>query len=207
MNWIKEQWQLLGRFFTGGFRRTAFLCAAGMLLAVVLGAGIGMLFPEQAVETLNAFMEQISQSGVVSGEGQISVFPLLMNNWRAMLISMAYGFVPFLFLPVISLLANGALLGLLAALFAGQGASLLAFLAGILPHGIFELSALILSIACGVTLCVNMGRLVCGNPNRKPLLELLEDLLRMLVLVIAPLTAIAAVVECYVTPIVMGWFL
>lgn len=204
MNWIKEQGELLGRFFTDGFRRTAYWCAGGMLLAAVLGAGAGLLFPEQAMAALNAFMEQIEQSGVVSGEGEISVFPLLMNNWRAMLISILYGFIPFLFLPVLSLISNGALLGLLAAVFVDQGAPVAAFLAGILPHGIFELSALILSIACGVTLCRHMCRMVCSDPDRRPLPALLEDLLRVLVLVIAPLTAIAAAVECYITPVVMG---
>ena len=152
-------------------------------------------------------MEQISESGVIDENGGMSVFALLMNNWRAMLVSAAYGVVPFLFLPIFSLLMNGALLGLLAAVFASGGNSIAAYLAGILPHGIFEIPALIFSIACGVYLCRNMCRLVVSSPERIPTLELLEDLLRVVVLLVAPLTAAAAFVECYVTPVVMGLFL
>lgn len=207
MSWLREQAALLGKFLRGDFRRTLGWCALGMALAVLLGVGVGLLFPEQAYQVLSNFMEQIEEAGVVDAEGELSVFALLMNNWRAMLTSVAYGVVPFLFLPVLSLAMNGMLLGLLAAIFVGSGASLAAYLAGILPHGAFELPALLFSIACGVCLCRNMCRLVVSSPERIPMLELLEDLLRVVVLVIAPLTAAAAFVECYVTPVVMGWFL
>ena len=207
MSWLKEQASLLAEFLRGSFRRTLGYCALGMLLAVLLGAGIGLLFPQQAAQTLNAFMEQIAESGVIDEAGEMSVFALLLNNWRAMLMSAAYGFIPFLFLPVMSLVMNGALLGMLAAIFVTDGMSLAAYLAGILPHGIFEIPALIFSIACGVYLCRNMCRLVVSSPDRVPILELLEELLRVVVLVIAPLTAAAAFVECYVTPVVMGFFM
>ena len=84
---------------------------------------------------------------------------------------------------------------------------LTAYLAGILPHGVFELTALVFSIACGVHLCRNMCHLVTSHPDRTPLPAVLEDLLRVLVMVVAPLTVAAAFVECYVTPVIMGLFL
>ena len=207
MNWLKEQTGLLGDFLRGGFRRTALFCALGMAGAAVLGVAIGLLFPQQAAQVLNAFMEQVEQSGVIDEQGQMSVFALLMSNWRAMLLSAAYGFIPFLFLPLLSLLSNGVLLGLLGGLVYAGGQSILFYLAGILPHGIFELTALVLSIACGVTLCRNMCDLAVSSQRRVPLPALLEDLLRVLVLLVAPLTAAAAFLECYVTPVVMNFFL
>jgi stage II sporulation protein M len=204
MNWIKEQFSLMGRFLGGGFRRTLVMCAVGLALAAVAGFGIGVMLPQRAAQVLGDFMAQIQESGVISEEGALSVAGMLMNNWRAMLVSAAYGFVPFLFLPVISLVMNGLLLGLLAGLFQAEGTSLLVYAAGILPHGIFELPALLFSVACGVTLCVNMCRIVTGNPEKRPLLEMLEDLLRVMVLAVAPLTVAAAFVECYITPVIMG---
>ena len=207
MSWLQEQIALMGDFFRGGFRRTAVLCALGMLVAVLLGAGLGILFPEVSAEMINAFMEVVEESGAVNEQGEMSVFALLMNNWRAMLVSAAYGFIPFLFLPLLSLLYNGLLLGVLAVLLQSGGISILAYLMGILPHGIFELPALVLSVACGVALCRNMCRMVVSSPNRVPLLGLLEDLLRVLVLVVAPLTVAAAFVECYITPYVMNLFI
>ena len=207
MKWLNEQGSLLKDFLAGGFRRTLWMCALGMLLTVLLGVGIGLLVPEQAAQTMNTFMEQAAQSGVVNEEGEMSVFALLMNNWRAMLISAAYGFVPFLFLPAISLVTNGVLLGMLGALFMVRGMSLLAYLTGIVPHGVFEIPALIFSIACGVHLCRAMNQLVTSYPDRAPLPAVLEDLLRVLVLVVAPLTVAAAFTECYVTPVIMSLFL
>lgn len=204
MNWITEQFSLLGGLLRSRFRRTLGLCAIGLALAAAAGFGIGVMLPEQAVQVMGSFMAQIQESGVISEEGTLSVFGLLMNNWRAMLISAAYGFIPFLFLPAVSLVMNGLLLGLLAGLFQAEGTSLLVFAAGILPHGIFELPALIFSIACGVTLCRNMCRIVSGSPKKRPLLEMLEDLLRVMVLIVAPLTVAAALVECYITPVIMG---
>ena len=180
MKWLNEQGSLLKDFLTGGFRRTLWMCALGMLLTVLLGVGIGLLVPEQTAQTMNTFMEQAAQSGVVNEEGEMSVFALLMNNWRAMLISAAYGFVPFLFLPAISLVTNGVLLGMLGALFMVRGMSLLAYLTGIVPHGVFEIPALIFSIACGVHLCRAMNQLVTSHPDRAPLPAVLEDLLRVL---------------------------
>ena len=136
----------------------------------------------------------------------MSVFGLLMNNWRAMLLSAAYGFIPFLFLPVFSLLVNGALLGVIASYYMTHGMSMLLFLAGILPHGVLELPALVLSIACGAYLCRNMCRLAVSSPQRIPMVELLGDLLRVLVLLVAPMVVAAAFIECYITPVIMGLF-
>lgn len=207
MSWLKEQMARLREFLRGDFRRVLTGCVFGMLGAVLLGVGIGILFPAQAAQVLADFMAQIADSGVISEEGEMSVFALLMNNWRAMLVSAAYGFIPFIFLPLISLVINGGMLGMLAVLFQAEGGSLAAYFAGILPHGIFELPALIFSIACGVALCGNMCRLVTSSPRRIPMAELLEDLLRVIVLVVAPLTVAAAFIECYVTPVVMGFFM
>lgn len=207
MSWLNEQITLLSQFLRGRFGRTVGFCALGMLAAAALGVGIGLLFPAESVEVMRSFMAQVEEMGVVDEQGQLSVFSLLMNNWRAMLVSAAYGFIPFLFLPLLSLLTNGLLLGILAAVLQSGGTSLLAYLAGILPHGIFELPALVLSVACGVTLCRNLCGLVVSSSDRVPLLQLLEELLRVLVLLVAPMTVVSAFIECYVTPTVMRLFL
>ena len=112
-------------------------------------------------------------------------------------------------------LAYGALGPLLPSGRWGDGASLLAavafgaglYLAALLPHGIFELAALVLAAACGVYLCRNIGRLVTNSPKKIPAVELLTDLLRVLVMVIAPLTAAAAFIESYVTPVIASFFM
>jgi len=204
MSWLAEQAALLREFLRSDFRRVLMLCALGMVLAFALGLGVSLAQPDKAMEVIELFMEQVERSGVIDESGDMSVFSLLLNNWRAMLVSAAYGVVPFLFLPVFSLLSNGALVGVTAAVYLSNGMSLSLFLAGILPHGVFELPALVLSIACGVYLCRNMCRVVTSDPGRIPMVELLGDLLRVIVLLVAPMTVAAAFIECYVTPVVMG---
>ena len=206
MSSIRDQALLLGEFLRTDFRRTLLCTALGLALSTALGAVVACLSPETVERVLLAFLERIEASGVVDQTGDISVFGLLVNNWTSMLFSAPYGFIPFLFLPGVSLLANGALLGMMGAWYQINGVSLGAFLAGILPHGVCELPALVLSIACGMYLCRNMCRLAVGSEDRIPMVELLSDLLRVLILLVMPLTVAAAFLECYVTPVVMGLF-
>ena len=149
----------------------------------------------------------VEDAGIMDNEGNISPFGLLTNNWTAMLLAALYGFVPFLYLPVLSLISNGLLIGLLAAWYHNSGLSMVLYLAGILPHGIFELPALLISAACGVCLCRNMSRLVTSSPKRVPMVELLSDLLRVMLLIVLPMTVAAAFIEAYVTPLVMSLFM
>lgn len=207
MSWLKEQFAALRDFFRTGFRKIVIWCAAGFAAAIVLGFAAAMIRPDMAMEAFSEFGRYLDESGVVDDVGQLSVFALLMNNWRAMLISVLYGIVPFLFLPLVSLLSNGVLLGGMAGIYQTAGMSMAALTAGVLPHGVFEISALILSVACGVKLCWNMCLIVTSSQKKVPFVELAEELLRVLVMVIAPLTIAAAFIECYVTPAVMGWFL
>ena len=136
-------------------------------------------------------------------EGNLSPLGLLANNWRAMLMPVLLGFIPFLFLPLLTLAANGGLLGMMAPWLQRNGMGLTVYLAGILPHGILELPALVLSAACGVYLCRNMGRILFRSERAEPLVELVSNLLRVMLLLVFPMVAAAAVLEVYVTPAVM----
>lgn len=207
MRGLREQYRLLRDFWRHGFGRMVGICAVGMCVLLLLGLGVGLVSPDVIETVLSSFLADIEESGVIGEDGSISVFALLFNNWWAMLLSAAYGLIPFLFLPVLSLATNSVLLGLFAALYFNNGLGLSAYLAGILPHGIFELPALMLSIACGLYLCLNINRQILASPRKLPMVELLSGLLRVLLLLVAPLVVIAAFVECYITPLVLALFL
>ena len=207
MNALKEQLSLLGQFLRTDFRKVFIGCLLAMALAIVLGFVVGSLSPETVNTVLEQFMAMVEDAGIMDSDGNISPFGLLTNNWSAMLLAVVYGFVPFLFLPAISIVSNGLLIGLLAAWYHSNGISMGLYLAGILPHGIFELPALVIAAACGVCLCRNMGRIVTSSPQRVPMVELLSSLLRVLLFLVMPMTVLAAFLEAYVTPIVMALFL
>lgn len=80
---------------------------------------------------------------------------------------------------------------------------LLAFGAGILPHGIFELTAIF--IATAAVLKVG-AQLVTPQPDKglgEILLIALADWLRVFVGIVVPFLAIAAVIEIYLTPVLI----
>ena len=207
MSWLKEQTGLLGGFLRADFRVVLRLCALTLALSALVGFAIAYAAPEVVDKVLEAFMNQIQEAGVVDETGELSVFALLMNNWRAMLTSAIWGLIPFLFLPVLSLFVNGALVGLLGGWVLQRGGSLAFYCAGILPHGGFEIPALVLSAACGVYLCWGLCRIILNRPDKVAAVELFSELLRVLVLVVAPLTVCAAFIECYITPVVMAFFM
>lgn len=200
---MKKQFRAIGDFWRAEYGRYVGMTAAAFLVLLVLAYIAGRLFPDIPVSVISAFNEDIAGSGIVQEDGSFNVLALFTNNLRAMLLGVLYGFIPFLYLPALALGVNAAILGMLASLIDGQW---LLLAAGILPHGIFELPALFLSLAAGLCLCKNIN--VYIRKNEKGVMKpLLLNILRVVVLLVLPLLVIAAVMETYVTPALMQLFL
>ena len=174
----------------------------GILFVVCSAAGyvVFALNPSLTNELMKTVTEIFTQSGVISESGGISFFGILLNNWFAMLFSVLYGFLPFVFLPVLSIITNAVLLGAMAAYYTISGLPLTLFFAGILPHGIFEIPALLLAVSMGVALCRNIIRLITRSARAVPMVEFLTGLLQTMLLLIFPLILLAAAVESFITP-------
>ena len=140
-----------------------------------------------------------SEAGIDFGE-YLTVGGIFKNNIRAAGGSIVLGFIPFLFLPLISLLLNGVIIGGVYPIFMMiPGMSLLSFLVSILPHGIIEIPALVLAIALGVLLCRDLTRKIL----RKEILPLgyrLKGIIMIFVFMILPALLVASFLEAYVTP-------
>ena len=174
----------------------------GILFVVCSAAGyvVFALNPSLTNELMKAVTEIFAQSGVVSESGGISFLGILLNNWFAMLFSVLYGFLPFVFLPVLSIITNPVLVGAMAAYYTISGLPLTLFFAGILPHGIFEIPALLLAVSMGVALCRNIIRLITRSAMAVPMVEFLTGLLQTMLLLIFPLILLAAAVDSFITP-------
>lgn len=199
---MKKQLRALGDFWREEYSRWVGMTAVAFLVLVVLSYIAGRLFPEIPATILTYFNEVVADSGIVRDDGSFSALALFGNNLRAMVLSTLYGFIPFLYLPALSMGVNAILLGMVASSVNGQW---LLLAAGILPHGIFELPALCLSLAAGLCLCQNINRYI--RKNEKGLMKpLLLNILRVTGLVVIPLLVVAAIMESYVTPAVMQLF-
>jgi len=194
------------------FLRTRMRIALWLITAVFLFSALGGYFlytqaPEQGDQIIDYFQQVVDNAGVINEEGGIALFALMFNNWRAMLFSILYGLIPFLFLPITSAITNASLLGVLAGYYRHNGIALDLYFASILPHGIFEIPALLLSISLGTVLCFYMVLWIFRHKKAVPMMDLFSNILRTLIFVIFPLIVLSAVIETYITPLVMTLFL
>jgi len=106
--------------------------------------------------------------------------------------------------PILFAFLNGIIIGL-ASRFVVEEKGLLFLMAGILPHGVFEIPAVLLSCALGMEIGVVVCEKALGRDVsvKKTMLTCLRTYLK----VVVPLLLVAALVEAYVTPLVMQMFL
>jgi stage II sporulation protein M len=176
-----------------------------LLIATALFGGgllLGLLLPSgTADEIIKTFEDLAGDAASVSGLG-LFVF-LLINNTIAVLVS--FFFSPlFLILPVVSLLANGAVISVVARLTL-ENHSAAFLMAGILPHGIIEIPAYLLAQAAALSFGFAVLRGFFKSDRRASIGPTLRTSLRWLgaaLLLLIP----AALIESFITPLFIGLF-
>ena len=171
----------------------------------LLGFAVSLLKPELAQGVLDRFTVQIEQLGLTNDVPQSQMMAtLFFNNVIASLLSMLYGLIPFLPLSALALGTNALMLGAFAALYLSQGLGLGVYLVGILPHGVFELTALILACTLGLLICRTGTDRLRRKKEAVPLWPRLQDCLRVFLFGVVPLLAAAALIEAYITPVLLA---
>lgn len=202
LNWLTRQRRQLHGFYRDGFGRAFGMTALAFAVITVASYLVTLGYSAPIERLMNLFREQIADRGIVDAEGNFSAPALFLNNLQACALAMGYGFIPFLYLPAVSLGINAMMFGGFASYYVQQGLPLWYYGAGTLPHGVFELPALFLAMAGGLYLCQTIVRYV--RRNEKGLVgPVVLNLLRLLVMHITPLLMAAAAIEAYVTPVVM----
>ena len=205
MNFVKKQALLAWKFYREQLLRLHLGCILAFLAVCALSAVVLGLFAEQAQAIVESFMAEVQQSGLVDENGSISLAALFGNNLQATLTATVMGFVPFVFLPVFSLALNGAVIGAVLALSGAMGMQTgQMVLLGLLPHGIFEIPAIMLGVAMGLYLCRQMNGTLRKRPGTPKIEAVLPHLCRVAVFGVVPLLAAAAVIETFVTPLLLG---
>ena len=174
---------------------------------IFLAFGVCLAVPEVRLG-LSAYLQGFYQDMDLTDEtGALSPLALFLNNLRACVVTMLYGLIPYVRMPALALGMNAVVLGGMAAVYAAADSTMLLVAAGLLPHGIFELPALILSFSMGLYVCGHLTRRVRGDSTALSLRRCASLSMRLLVFLVLPLLILAAVTEAYVTPLVMGLFL
>lgn len=127
---------------------------------------------------------------------------LFFHNARTTVAFLLLGLVSFGTLGLTLFVGNIALVGgVLGAAHLVGYSPLLAFVAGILPHGLFELSAILLATAAMLKVAAQLVTPQADKSLGETLLLSLADWFRIFIGIVLPLLAIAAVIEIYLTPL------
>jgi stage II sporulation protein M len=129
---------------------------------------------------------------------------LFLNNTRACLTIFAFGFIPIFILPVGALIMNAGVIGVILAFIQKSDQSVWAMIfQGLLPHGIFELPAIIISTALSVYMSVSIWKKLNDSKGFSLKVPIVHSL-KTLGLVCIPLLVIAAIIEAFVTPLLLN---
>ena len=167
------------------------LFGTGMALGLLIPVGIADLFGED--------LTALKELAAILGPFKITTAAFIfIKNVSALLVS--FMFSPILCLPPIAaLLVNGGLLSIISVAVV-QEESLGLLLAGILPHGIIEIPALIIGEAAALSSGVLIIAAIFSKEKSSWLLPGLKRNLKFLLLACLLLLP-AAIIETYVTPL------
>ncbi len=224
LGWVARTfWRNLkgeARSLPGWFRIEIPKTLRKQLPAILLTVLIGLISMGSGYAWLTANVDKVTSqvspgdlsglaaSGVQApGASSLSIsFPFLWgHNLQAILIIFLLGLVSFGVLGAMVFMLNMGIVGAVLALVAALGQSpVKVTLAGILPHGIFELPALI--FASAAILYIGAA-LVTPRPQRtlgEVLIEVVADWMKIGLGLVVPLLTIAAAVETWVTPVLLS---
>lgn len=162
-----------------------------LIIIIVLGffSIIGFLFPVFLIDMIREFVQEIVEKTEGMGFFQLFVF-IFQNNVMTAFFGLLLGLVLGLF-PLLLAMVNGYVLGFVANFSVSVAG--ISILFRLLPHGVFEIPALIISLGLGLKL----GMFVFAkHGTRKQVLKYdLENSLRVFLFVVVPLLLIAGLIE------------
>jgi stage II sporulation protein M len=138
-------------------------------------------------------------AGQIMGKDSVDIFvKLFLNNLEACIL-LFLGGASFGILTIFIITLNGILIGAIMEIV-HKDHSIGFVVAAILPHGIFEIPAFIISGAIGILLAQS---LINEWYNGTDTAEDAKKFARIFILYVLPLVAIAAFVEAFITPIII----
>lgn len=205
MKTIRTQYRMAMDFLLRDLSMYFFLTVCTFVLLTIFSTYLFRENPDLTKTLLSTVIDKFQ--GIIDN-GEISLINLFLNNLQASVLGVLVGLIPFLFLPALGIFSNAAVLGLVFASYQATAAPLWkVVILGILPHGIFELTAVFICYAMGICVCWNLTKKIVGQRKRENMKDLLQNCLRTTVLIVVPLLIVAALVETYITGQLVGTFM
>jgi stage II sporulation protein M len=159
----RDEWAMWKAHYKRYFKTAARALALGFILGFVYFT----VRPAEEKKAL-AFVLKSLKDIPLGASPLVLALTLFYHNARASVIAVVAGVIPFVCLPVLDPVINGATLGLLASISKHQGLNVpLLFLKSVAPHGIFELPAVLYATSVGIYFSVKMGEKTLAVWRRK----------------------------------------
>jgi stage II sporulation protein M len=204
MKTIRTQYRMAMDFLLRDLSMYFFLTVSTFVLLTIFTTYLFGQNPDLTYKLLLLVFDKFQ--GIIEN-GEISLLNLFINNLQASVLGVLVGLIPFLFLPILGIISNASVMGLVFAQFDSTAPLWKVVVLGILPHGIFELTAVFLCYAMGICVCWNLTKKIVGYRKRENMKDLLQNCLRTTVLIVVPLLIIAALVETYITGQLISTFM
>ncbi|HEX8990928.1 MAG TPA: stage II sporulation protein M [Anaerolineales bacterium] len=164
------------------------------------------MLPSARPQDMTRLVQEARQSvGLAQAHQGLSASFIFLNNLRATFLVFLAGLFSFSVLGMLVYLLNVGLVGGVLGVFKLIGFSPAAlFAAGLLPHGVFEIPALMLSSAVVLRMGAVLVTPQIGKSMGEILLEQIADWLKVFLGVVIPLLALAALIEAYITPSILS---
>jgi stage II sporulation protein M len=175
-------------------RQHLILTSCLFVFFIIIGVFLEPVIGIETTANLRKAFSPITSYGPVL----LFIFIFINNSLKALgviLTGMFAGIPPLLLIAV-----NGIVLGTIATVAGEQNGSVYV-IAGLVPHGIFEIPAMILSTSLG---CLIGREALCWALRKQHhILSTYKESLRLYALVVLPAIAIAALLEVTITPCVL----
>ncbi len=143
--------------------------------------------PDFLTEQILEFIEELLEK--TQGMSQLELIKFIfLNNLQSSFYGMIFGVLLGIF-PMIATIANGYLLGFVASISVENGGFLILW--RLLPHGIFELPAIFISLGLGL----KFGTFIFQKRKLESFKEYFFNSLRVFFLIVLPLLIIAGIIE------------
>lgn len=173
------------------------LLTASFLVSGILGYAYAALYPETGTLIMEQFQGEFGW--IIHLEPLYIMLLIFLNNaiktFLALILGLAFGLVPSLFIMV-----NGFMIGVMIYVVQ-QTKGTLFFLAAIVPHGVFEIPALIVS--CAIGLHLGMQSYFALRGRNVDIKHEFRNAMYFYLRRVLPVLFVAASVETFITPLVI----
>ena len=183
------------------YRYWLLISASLFIIGMAGGIVVFLTTPPGLTDFLSGELSALEKlSGMLAPFQVGTILFIFFKNTAVLLLSFALSPIFFLF-PVLVLTLNGLLLSFVAILLAGEKSAGYV-LAGILPHGIIEIPAIIIGEAAALSfgLIIIMG--IFNSQSRVNMMTGIKRNLKILGIAVALLFP-AAIIETYITPLLI----